>query len=167
VTPASDEPTAQAQAIMERVLKLVTECRVVLRALERPGETGESPSSEAERILYFTLMSAIDAADAKAAEPSRRSWLSRVFQVPEGEPTHALLEHIASLSQGERLWFERGALAGDTVVVAHEALSDTPAFLHARRLVRRFGCTVREAVDLTELFLALDASPAVVALSFA
>jgi hypothetical protein len=101
--------------------------------------------------------------DTKAPERSRRSWLARVFQVPDGEPTHALLEHIASLSPGERLWFERGVLVGDTVVVAHEALSDTPAFLHTRRLMRRFGCTVHEAVDLAELFLALDASPAVVA----
>jgi hypothetical protein len=101
--------------------------------------------------------------NAKAPEPARRSWLARVFQVPEGEPTQAVLQHIASLSPGERLWFERGVLVGDTVVVAHEALSDTPAFLHARRLMRRFGCTVREAVDLAELFLALDASAAVVA----
>ena len=46
---------------MERLLGLVRECRVVLRALERPGEAGESPSAEAERIVYFTLMSAIDA----------------------------------------------------------------------------------------------------------
>jgi hypothetical protein len=61
-------------------------------------------------------------ADATAPEPARRVWLARVFEVPEGEPTHGLLEHIASLSPGERLWFERGVLAGDTVVVAHEAL---------------------------------------------
>ena len=60
MTPGSDEPTAQAHAIMERVLGLVTECRAVLRALERPGEPGESSSAEAERILYFTLMSAIE-----------------------------------------------------------------------------------------------------------
>lgn len=86
-----------------------------------------------------------------------------MFQVPEGEPTHALLEHISSLSQGERLWFERGVLAGDTVVVPHEALSDTPAFLAVPRLRRRFGCTVREAAGLGELFLALDANPGVVA----
>jgi len=46
---------------MERVLKLVTECRAVLRALERPDKQVESSSAEAERILYFTLMSAIDA----------------------------------------------------------------------------------------------------------
>jgi hypothetical protein len=45
---------------MERVLRLVTECRTVLRALEHPGLPGESSSAEAERILYFTLMSPID-----------------------------------------------------------------------------------------------------------
>src|SRR5262245_46590592 len=32
VTSASDEPTAQAQAIMERVLRLVTECYAPLNA---------------------------------------------------------------------------------------------------------------------------------------
>ena len=52
MTAGSDEPTAPAQAIMERVLRLVTECRSVLRALERPGDPGESSSAEAERILY-------------------------------------------------------------------------------------------------------------------
>jgi hypothetical protein len=98
----------------------------------------------------------------RASEPPRRSWLAQVFQVPEGEPTHAQLTHISSLSQGERLWYERGVLAGDTVVVPHEALSDTPAFLDTRRLMRRFRCTVREAAGLAELFLALDAGPAAV-----
>jgi hypothetical protein len=96
-------------------------------------------------------------------ERSRRSWLSRVFEVPEGEPTDAQLAHIASLSPGERLWFERGVLVGGTVVVPHEALSDTPVFLDTRRLTRRFRCTVREAAGLAELFLALEAGPAVVA----
>ena len=91
------------------------------------------------------------------------SWLARVFHVPAGEPTHAQLEHIASLSAGERLWFERGILAGDTVLVPHEALSDTPAFLATRRLMRRFRCDVREAAGLAELFLALEAGPGVVA----
>ena len=64
----SDEPPAQAQAIMERVLGLVTECRLVLRSLEHPPKTGESSSAEAERILYFTLMSAIDAGLIKTME---------------------------------------------------------------------------------------------------
>jgi hypothetical protein len=54
MTPTSDEPTAQAQAIIDQMLRLVTKCRVVLRSLER-GEPGESKNAEAERILYFTL----------------------------------------------------------------------------------------------------------------
>src|SRR5215472_12752323 len=96
-------------------------------------------------------------------EPARPSWLARVFRMPEGEPTQAQLAHIASLSAGERLWFERGMLAGNTVLVAHEALSDTPAFLATRRLMRRFRCGAREAAGLAELFLALDAGTDVVA----
>jgi hypothetical protein len=61
MTPGSTEPTAQALVILERVLGLVRECRFVLRALEYPPKTGESSSAAAERILYFTLMSTIDA----------------------------------------------------------------------------------------------------------
>ena len=72
MTPASDEPTAQAHAVMERVLRLVTECRAVLRALERPGDVGESSSAEAERILYFTLMGAIDAGLIKTLEDAAK-----------------------------------------------------------------------------------------------
>ena len=49
MTRESDEPTTQAQAIMERLLALVKDCRVVLPALER-GEPGESSSAEAERF---------------------------------------------------------------------------------------------------------------------
>ena len=99
----------------------------------------------------------------EAEPPSRTTWLARVFEIPEGEPTHALLSHISSLTPGERLWFERGVIAGNVVLVAHEALSDTPAFLATPRLMRRFRCTAREAAGLAELFLALDAEPAVVA----
>jgi hypothetical protein len=46
---------------MERVLGLVRECRLVLHALEHPPTIAASSGAEAERILYFTLMSAIDA----------------------------------------------------------------------------------------------------------
>src|SRR5262249_7717603 len=67
VTPVGDEPTAQAHAIMERLLVLVRDSRVVLSPLER-GEPGESSSAEAERILYSTLMSAIDAGLMKTME---------------------------------------------------------------------------------------------------
>ena len=72
MTPGSEEPTAQAQAIMERVPGLVRERRVVLRALERPGEAGESSSAEAERILYFKMMSAVDAGLIRTMEDALR-----------------------------------------------------------------------------------------------
>ena len=68
MTPSSDEPAAQAQAIMERVLALVSECRMVLGKLEHPPKAGESSSAEAERILYYTLMSALDTGLIKAME---------------------------------------------------------------------------------------------------
>ena len=50
------------------MLTLVTECRSVLRALERPSNASESSSAEAERILYYTLMSALDAGLIEAME---------------------------------------------------------------------------------------------------
>jgi hypothetical protein len=92
-----------------------------------------------------------------------RTGLHRIFVVPEGEPVDALLTHISGLTQGERLWFEQGVVAGDRVLVPHEALSDTPAWLGVARLRRRFGCGAREAAGLAELFIGLDAGPDVVA----
>jgi hypothetical protein len=44
---------------------------VVLRSLEHP-EPGESKSAETERILYFTLMSAIDDGLVKTMEDAVR-----------------------------------------------------------------------------------------------
>jgi len=99
----------------------------------------------------------------EAKAPARTTALGRIFRVPEGEPVDALLTHISGLTQGERLWFEQGVLTGDTVLVPHEALCDTPVWLTVPRLRRRFRCDVREAAGLGELFLALDAGPDVVA----
>ena len=97
-------------------------------------------------------------------EPEQKATaLGRIFLVPDGEPMASLLAHISSLSQSERLWFEQGVVAGDTVLVPHEALSDTPAHLAVPRLMRRCRCTAREAAGLAELFLALDAGRDVVA----
>jgi hypothetical protein len=99
MTPASDEPTARARAIMERVLKLVTECRVVLRSLEYPTKPGKSGGAEAERLLCFTLMSAIDAGLIRTMEDALRilrqasqslgpmgaEWLERQERALKGE----------------------------------------------------------------------------------
>ena len=84
---------------MERVLGLLRECRLVLHALEHPSKTGEASSAEAERILYFTLMSAIDAGlfrtmgDAvkvlrharQPLGPMGAEWLERQEQKLKGE----------------------------------------------------------------------------------
>jgi hypothetical protein len=63
-------------------------------------------------------------------EPERKlTQLGRIFAVPEGEPVQGLMDHIATVSQGERLWFEKGIAAGDTVLIPHEALSDIERLL--------------------------------------
>jgi len=82
------------------VLGLVRECRVVLQSLEHPPKTGESSSAEAERILYFTLMSAIDAGLIRTMEGAvkvlrhasqplgtmRAEWLERQARVRRRKP---------------------------------------------------------------------------------
>ena len=73
MTVGGNEPTAQAHAIMERLLALVRDCRLVLPGLERPSEPGESSSAEAERILYFTLMSAIEAGLIRTVANARQA----------------------------------------------------------------------------------------------
>src|SRR5262245_33076754 len=107
--PSSDEPTAQAQAIMERLLALVKDCRVVLPALER-GNPGESSSAEAERTLYFALMSAIGAGLIRTTEEALQEG-ARVVHVGDARGhvvtarTHPrLLAHRATLpASGEPL----------------------------------------------------------------
>ena len=83
---------------MERVLGLVRECRLVIQALEHSPKTGESSSAEAERILYFTPMSAIDAGLVRTMEdtikvlrhasqplgPMGDEWLERQEQTLKG-----------------------------------------------------------------------------------
>jgi len=113
-------------------------------------------------VEAFRWVGESDAPEPDHAQPARTA-LHRIFVVPDGEPVESLLRHVSGLSQGERLWFEQGVVAGDTVLVPHEALSDTPAWLAVPRLRRRFRCGVREAAGLAELFLALDAGREVVA----
>ncbi|MBI4611394.1 MAG: DNA-processing protein DprA [Candidatus Rokubacteria bacterium] len=100
---------------------------------------------------------------SESGEPGLTA-LGRIFVVPEGEPVHELLSHISGLSQGERLWFEQGVLVGDTVLVPHERLDDgKPVRLGVERLMRRLRCSAREAYELGELLLALEAGPEVIA----
>jgi hypothetical protein len=112
-------------------------------------------------VAAFRWVPDAERADGAEHEAGRNS-LHRVFVVPDGEPVEALMAHISALSGGDRLWFERGVVMGDTVMVPHEALSDTPAHLALPRLQRRFRCTAREAAGLAELFIALDAGRDVV-----
>jgi len=71
---------------------------LILRALEQPPKTGESTSAEAERILYYTLVNAIDAGLIKTMEdavtvlrhasqplgPMGAEWLERQEQKLKG-----------------------------------------------------------------------------------
>ncbi|MBI1957948.1 MAG: hypothetical protein HYS36_01815 [Candidatus Rokubacteria bacterium] len=114
-------------------------------------------------VAAFRWVPAPGSPEPDDAQPARGSpgWTGS-SRCRKGSPPTPSLAHIASLSQGDRLWFQRGILVGDTVVVPHEALSGTPAFLATPRLMGRFRCTAGEAAGLVELFLALDAGPAVV-----
>ena len=94
MTPGSDEPTAQAQAVMERVLGLVRECRLVLHALEHPPTIAASSGAEAERILYFTLMSAIDAGLIRTMENALSSHSARKRESADGK----LKGHVVELT---------------------------------------------------------------------
>jgi hypothetical protein len=100
-------------------------------------------------------------AETEEATP-RPTALGRIFAVPDGEPVETLLAHIAGLTPGERLWFETGTRVGDRVLVPYERLDDgKPAALGVDRLMRRLRCTAKEAFDLGECLLALDADAAV------
>jgi hypothetical protein len=84
--------------------------------------------------------------------------------VPDGEPVGARLAHIRQLTPGERLWFEQGVRVGDRVLVPYERLDDgKPSVLTVDRLMRRCRCSAKEAFDLGEALLALDADPTVTA----
>lgn len=102
--------------------------------------------------------------DRSAAGSTLRP-LHETVAVPStiGMPVHDTLNHISALPQGDRLWFERCEVVGDKIVAPHPNESDgRPAFLSVPALRKRFGCDVASAVELGELFLALDADETVV-----
>ena len=60
-TNPSDEPAAQAHALLERLFALLHDCRAVVPQLE-PARTNPEPvSAQAERLLYYALVGAIEA----------------------------------------------------------------------------------------------------------
>ena len=72
MTLPNDEPVAQAHAVVERVFALLGECRALLPKFERPPHPNESANAEAERVLYFALVSALETALVRAMEDTLR-----------------------------------------------------------------------------------------------
>jgi hypothetical protein len=91
--------------------------------------------------------------------------LRAIFLVPDsGSPVHDTMVHIASLRQGDRLWFERCTVVGEKILAPHEHTGDgKPAALSIPALRRRFGCDARTAFEYGELLLALEADPRMIA----
>jgi len=104
----------------------VTDSRVVLRALEHPPKLGESSSAQAERILYFTLMSAIDAGLIRTMEDALK--VMRHSSQPLGPMGAEWLER-AHTSPGEREWTRRPGLGKRRFEHRHAVTSDLPITL--------------------------------------
>jgi hypothetical protein len=63
----NDEPAAQAHALLERLFALLRDCRAVVPQLEAGG-VSESMSAQAERLLYYALVGALEAGLVRTAE---------------------------------------------------------------------------------------------------
>jgi hypothetical protein len=85
--------------------------------------------------------------------------LRAIFLVPDnGSPVRDTMAHIATLGQGDRLWFERCEVVGGKVLAPHENGTDgKPHVLSIPVLRRRFGCDARGAFEYGGLLLALEA----------
>ncbi|HEV8150713.1 MAG TPA: hypothetical protein VGP61_11060 [Gemmatimonadales bacterium] len=64
----SDEPAAHAVALVERLFALLHDCRALVPQLERAGADPEPVSAQAERLLYFALVGALEAGLVRTAE---------------------------------------------------------------------------------------------------
>ena len=67
-TNPSDEPAAQAHALLERLFALLHDCRAVVPQLEAARTDPEPVSAQAERLLYFALVGALEAGLVRTAE---------------------------------------------------------------------------------------------------
>jgi hypothetical protein len=64
----SAEPATQAHAMVERLFALLHDCRALVPQLEAAPTPSESPSAQAERLLYFALVGALEAGLVRTAE---------------------------------------------------------------------------------------------------
>ena len=64
----SEEPAARAVALVERLFALLHDCRALVPQLEATATDPESVSAEAERLLYYALVGAIEAGLVRTAE---------------------------------------------------------------------------------------------------
>ncbi len=63
-----ETPEARAHVLVEQLVALLHDCRRLLPQLEAPRQDPESASAEAERVLYFALVGALEAALVRAME---------------------------------------------------------------------------------------------------
>jgi hypothetical protein len=64
----SDEAAVRAVALVERLFALLPDCRALVPQLEAGGPDPEPVSVQAERLLYYALVGAIEAGSVRTAE---------------------------------------------------------------------------------------------------
>jgi hypothetical protein len=65
----SEEPATRAVALVERLFALLHECRALVPPSLRPAGTDPEPvSAQAERLLYYALVGALEAGLVRTAE---------------------------------------------------------------------------------------------------
>jgi hypothetical protein len=64
----SEEAAARAVALPERLFALLHECRALVPQLEAAGTEPEPVSAQAERLLYYALVGALEAGLVRTAE---------------------------------------------------------------------------------------------------
>jgi len=76
----NDEPAARAVALVERLFALLHDCRALVPELEAASTDPEPVSAQAERLLYYALVGAIEAGLVRTAEDA-------LTGAAAGEPT--------------------------------------------------------------------------------
>src|SRR5688572_28137123 len=64
----SDEAATRAVALLERLFVLLHDCRTLVPQLEAAGSEPQSVTAQAERLLYYALVRALEASLVRTAE---------------------------------------------------------------------------------------------------